>query len=340
LGADVRIVNVSGLDPQWNWLAKNFGARPELAWTHVSTQSARVPAWLPRRHTWQRLASAWTARRLLPPSDSLLVSHGPRMTMYAGLANRARPRRSPHLAYSFNYTDLPTGALHRVHRIAFRTVDRFVVFSTMERSLYAEYFDIDPQRIDMIHWAVQPPRLAPGEAPLVAGDYICAVGSQARDYRVLVEAMKRLPQVKLVIVATPASMAGLALPDNVEVRMQIPLKEATNIVAHSRFTVLPLRGSQVPCGHVTLVNAMHLGKAVIVTDSIGVADYVQDDVNGLLVPPHDAVQLAERIRQLVEAPALRERLAESGHRFASSHCVEDNVVAYFARVVGELEPAR
>ena len=43
----------------------------------------------------------------------------------------------------------------------------------------------------------------------------------------------------------------------------IPYPRAMNILQHSRFMVLPLKGSAVPCGHVTLVAAMLLFMVVV-----------------------------------------------------------------------------
>ncbi len=148
----------------------------------------------------------------------------------------------------------------------------------MERALYADYFGIDPQRIDMIHWAVAPPEFAASERALIPGDYICAVGSQGRDYGVLVEAMKSLPGTRLVIVATKEAMRGVArLPDNVEVRASIPLRQASNIIGNCKFMVLPLLGEDVPCGHVTAVaaDASEQGDRC---DRIDLADYMHDGV--------------------------------------------------------------
>ena len=258
--------------------------------------------------------------------------------MYAALANAAaRTCRSPHLAFAFNYTQLPDGPLRRLQRYAFRFVDRFVVFSTMERTLYADFFGIDPQRIEMIHWAVKPPQPADGERPLVADEYICAVGSQGRDYAVLVEAMKALPSIRLVIVATREAMRGIeSIPSNVEVRSSIPPHEATNIIANSRFMVLPLCGRDVPCGHVTMVTGMHLSKAIIATASSGIADYIKDGVNGRTVNACDPQTLAAVIAELVESPQAYRRLGEAGRLFAQSHCSEDNAVRYFAQVLPKL----
>ena len=337
----MKVVSFSELEPSWNWLAHRFRGHSALKWTHVSTQTP-MPHWrLPGKHTWQRLAATWNCRASLQSGSSVLVSHGPKMTMYAALANAGRINRSPHLAFSFNYTTLPHGPLRRVQRHAFRFVDRFVVFSTMERSLYADYFGIDPHRIEMIHWAVRPPQMPPGEPALIPGDYICAVGSQGRDYGALVEAIKGLPGIRLVIVATKEAMRGVSnLPSNVEVRASIPLRDATNIVANCRFMVLPLQGEHVPCGHVTLVAAMHLSKAIIATASSGIADYIHDGVNGRLAAASDHVKLGALIAELLDSPEECRRLGEAGQRFAQQHCSEDNAVDFFLRVIPPLLAGR
>ena len=69
---------------------------------------------------------------------------------------------------------------------------------------------------------------------------ICAVGSQARDYATLLEAMRRIPHIPLVLVATPANLRGLAVPPNVTVKLNIPRREAEAVIRQSRFMVLPL----------------------------------------------------------------------------------------------------
>ena len=94
----------------------------------------------------------------------------------------------------------------------------------------------------------------------------------------------------------------------------VPSGRANNILAFSRFMVLPLAGSEVPCGHVTLVAAMHLKKAMVISNSLGVSDYVQDGVNSLVVPVGDATALACSIRELWNDPRRSERMGAAGAR--------------------------
>lgn len=322
------IVNLSEAEPAWNWL-HHLAAGPEpLRWQHASTRAVDVPDWAPKPQTWRRIGAARRAAAMMGDASALLVSHGPRMTMYGSfaLAARLRPRR--HLAYAFNFTDLPASATRAVMRRAFRSVDRFVVFSTMERRLYADFFDLDIDRFDMLHWAVSPPTADANADPSLPQAYVCAIGSQGRDYRTLMAAMTLLPRIKLVVVATPSLLHGLTIPPNVIVRCNVPLPQTMAILQRSVASIVPLLGSQVPCGHVTLVAAMHLEKASIVSDSTGIADYVKDGINGLTVPPGDPAALARSIERLFDDAALNARLASDALSFARQNCSEQTAVDY------------
>ncbi|MDB5812508.1 MAG: hypothetical protein JWN94_4630, partial [Betaproteobacteria bacterium] len=246
--------------------------------------------------------------------------------LLAGHLSRVR-----HLAFSFNFTDLPAGLQRTVMTRAFRRIERFVVYSNLEKDLYARFFDLPPERFDMIHWGVQCPTVKSDVPPLEAGHYICAIGSQARDYPTLLAAMNRLRGLRLVIVANAGQLAGLEIPPNVTVHTNIPLNDAINILNYSRFMVLPLRDNVVPCGHVTIVSAMHLGKAIVATGSAGLLDYLQPGVNGYACEARDAGALAHAIRDLYESPETAVRLGRAGQLFAREYCVEERVVEYFQR---------
>jgi glycosyltransferase involved in cell wall biosynthesis len=115
----------------------------------------------------------------------------------------------------------------------------------------------------------------------------------------------------------------------------VPLSDAMNVLAHSLFMVLPLRDSEVPCGHVTVVSAMHMGKAILSTDSSGLRDYLTHGSNAILYPAKDSRQLAEKIELLFAQSELCRQLGDSASAFARRHCSEDSTVAYFRRYLEE-----
>ena len=330
----LHVINHSELPLNWNWLAAAV-PDPRLAWRHASMQAWPGLQRLPGGALAARLGAAAHAVTLARRDPGLLVSHGPRPAFFASLLGAGRRPTRPHLAFSFNFTELPPARKIAALARAYRRVDRFTVFSTLERELYARVFDLDPARVDMLHWAVRPHRRDSLARPVPDGPYLCAVGSQGRDYRVLLAAMARLPQVRLHLVALPENLAGLAVPDNVTVHQRVPFDFAAALVAHADAMILPLAGAQVPCGHVTAVMAMHLGVPVLATDSAGLHDYLRQGDTATLFQPDSAGAVAEAVTAFLDDPAPARAWAGRAQAFAGEHCVEARTVDYFRRYVGE-----
>lgn len=242
--------------------------------------------------------------------------------------------QAPHLAFAFNFTDLPTGFQRRVFARGFRHVDRFTVFSRYEQKLYAEWFDLDPGRIDFIHWAMERPNVPPTrETP--ARPFVFAGGGEGRDYGTLIEAIHRLPSIPFVIQVRPSNLQGLSLPPNVTAFTDHNPPRFWRFVADSQFMVLPLRDDKTPCGHITVVGALQLGRAIVATRSDGLMDYTGTD-HSLLCEYGDADALAARIEELWTNDALRSQLGSNAQRFADDHCAERRWCEYLKQAIGGL----
>jgi len=86
------------------------------------------------------------------------------------------------------------------------------------------------------------------------------------------------------------------------------------------------------------VEAMAVGRAVVASNSDGLRDIVTDGVNGLAVPPRDAVLLAAGVRALILDPGLRERLVRAGRRDVQERFDEarqlDELVRRYENLIG------
>ena len=266
----------------------------------------------------------------------LLITHDPRASFLCALFCRLLRIRVDHYVDSFNFAELPNEIRRRLMRYAFRQIRQFSVHSSMERTLYSRYFDISMDRMRLRLWSIGVPIISP-DFPLQPGRYISSIGGNGRDYRTLLEASRKLPHIMFVLVVRPESLIGLDVPANVKVLVNEPFPQAMNILYHSAFTVLPLSGSTVPCGHVTLVCAMHLAKAIVSTDSTGISDYVVDGHNGVLCKPFSAESLAQAIAELWTNSDELARLSENGHRLGTENCSEDSLRSDLAAVLAERE---
>lgn len=315
-------------DPRWRWIEKsldNAGLTFEITRCTVKFNWAkRSPLNL------SRIRGAFRAVRLARRGHAkVLVAQGPTLAAWCSIFARITGLKTPIVAHSFNFTALPPSIKRRVFTYAFSTIDRFVVYSSVERNLYARTFDIPVERFDVVLWGAQPPSIDAPTTAVEPGRYVSAIGGNGRDFRILLETARRLPDVRFVLVVRPESLRGLRVPINVKVHINVPLGTAMNILWHSQFMVLPLAGTQVPCGHVTLVAAMHLGKAFLITESIGVQDYVRPGENALTARAGSIDDFANATSLLWSDPDLCSRLAENGRRFAAEMCTEERIVEHF-----------
>jgi glycosyltransferase involved in cell wall biosynthesis len=75
-----------------------------------------------------------------------------------------------------------------------------------------------------------------------------------------------------------------------------------------------------------ILEAMAMGLPVVSTDHSGIPEAVQDGVNGCLVTPADAHQLAEALAALLDDPAVRQRFGRNGRmKISSEFRVDTNV---------------
>jgi glycosyltransferase involved in cell wall biosynthesis len=171
---------------------------------------------------------------------------------------------------------------------------------------------------------------------------ICSVGSEQRDYRTLVEAVRGVDvraeiAVGGIVLRTGNLEADLSpalgplisadLPPNVEVRQQLDHQALRDMYARSKFVVVPTEDVDFDAGVTVIAEAMAMGKAVIVTRTFGQRDLVREGETGLHVPPGDPRALREAIERLLRDPAEAERMGRAARAFAEEHLRLDDWVA-------------
>jgi glycosyltransferase involved in cell wall biosynthesis len=324
----VRVANIHDLEPSWNWIEPIYSGSPAVSWRSLTTRRSPMRGRIPGLHM-GRIQASLKLRSLITDNQlDLVVSHGPYTTYYAEAFGRGRRRNIPHLAFAFNFTDIPTGPRLYAMRRAFARVDRFAVYSSMERQLYSEIFGIPIDKFEFVRWGVAPPISIPEDRE-IAGRYVAALGGEARDYPTFCEAARLLPQAHFVLIARPNNLMGLDVPRNMTVHTNLSWERAWSIMWHSDAVALPLRSEKTPNGLVTAVGSMYLGKAQVITDSIGLADYFCDEENALLVPAKDPTALATSIARLLDDSDLRARLGIAAQTFARKNCTERVTVEFF-----------
>jgi glycosyltransferase involved in cell wall biosynthesis len=174
----------------------------------------------------------------------------------------------------------------------------------------------------------------------VGGEYIAAIGGEGRDYATLFEAARGMPDCRFVVVAREHNLLNLHIPRNVTCFTNLPLLDTMNVLQNARIAVIPLLTNRTPCGHVTMVAGMHLGKAQVVSYSEGVVNYIEDGETGLYARAGDAADLKRQMSRLLDDEILRNRIAASALIFAKTFCAESTTVHYFDNIVATLANAQ
>lgn len=150
--------------------------------------------------------------------------------------------------------------------------------------------------------------------PGVAGDGILAVGDdEGRDYPTLLAALRGIEAPTRIRTGLPLEGAGRSVEP---IRSRLSAPALRDLYAAARFVVVPLRpDTRNASGISTIMEAGAMGKAVIVSESDGVREFVRDGETGLVVPARDPVALRGAIIRLLADPVTCQRLGQGGRRF-------------------------
>ncbi|RUM94043.1 MAG: hypothetical protein DSZ28_05250 [Thiothrix sp.] len=325
----------------FRWIADQ--ADSSIEWTHFSTVQHPRLLRIKRPFLARYITAFHAVRYAKQVQADLLISHGALMAIWVGLFKRLLGVKTRHLAWSFTlpYYDENSMIWNSIMRFGVKNVDRFIMYSIIETKNYSKHLKLPTDRFRMIPWSMNKPKFKEESTPLVGGRYVAAMGGEGRDYKTLIQSITELPDIKLVIVARPENVVNIDIPENVEVRTNIPYEEAMNIAWHSDFMVLPLLSDTIPCGHGSLLAQFLFNKATIVTDSIAMEGYSFPGENVLVYKAQDSNALSTQMKYLWEHPEQAKKLAEKALGFAESQCSEANTVQYFhdyLRKIKQLQP--
>lgn len=205
-----------------------------------------------------------------------------------------------------------------------KAVDRYVVWARRETIDYPKVFGLPPEKFIFIpyHTTVDLGEISPRN-----GNHLFSGGNFARDYRTLAAAVRGLDFTVVVACTNSKVLEGIDFPSNVKV-VDASHREFMQLMAESSINVVPLKNGLLHSGgQQTFLNAMVMGKPVIVTDPEGAKDYIEDGVDGILVPPAKPERLRSAIVKLHHDPDLAVRLGEAAREKALKWDTEANLAA-------------
>jgi glycosyltransferase involved in cell wall biosynthesis len=136
--------------------------------------------------------------------------------------------------------------------------------------------------------------------------------------------------------ARPSPPGPEVWPDGVERRRALDHPELRRLYNKASVIVVPVLPTAYPFGITTLLEAMSMGKAVVVPDTEGLRGVVEDGRTGVVVPPGDAFALSDAVGGLLGDSAARARLGHAARQAAVRRFGLDLFVDELGRHLHEL----
>lgn len=192
-----------------------------------------------------------------------------------------------------------------VARFAARRFDRLVYAASRQRGYYERRFPDLVARARFVPIGIgEYPRRRPdvdaGDGPIVAPGHH---GRAFRDWATLLKAHAALADRAPLLIAGRSDLpeeerGGVPLHANVRFAPFAPAPVFQERIEDAPFVVVPLPEREHSLGQLTVLFCMAMGRAVIATRVMGVEDYIEDGVTGLLIPPGDPEALGEAMGAL------------------------------------------
>jgi glycosyltransferase involved in cell wall biosynthesis len=174
------------------------------------------------------------------------------------------------------------GKLERfVMRLADRSTNAYVFITEAERGVFARTWRVPKEKTYVCPYFIERKRHS-SPASQEVGRHIFSGGNSFRDYEPILEAARHLPDHQFVL-CTSALNGRTDIPKNVHAGL-VSHQEYVQLINSAAAIVIPLQtGLKRIAGLQTAFDSMWLKKPTIITDALGVREYLTDDETGLIV---------------------------------------------------------
>lgn len=254
-----------------------------------------------------------------PQPDVVVLGSDIEVLIFALVRALGRRRRVRIAFGCFIFTSRKSEWQNSLRKLYFRFVlshvDVVAVHSRLEVERYSELFAGLSTKFCFVPWGTNIDSRSSllGEAKFAPGrdGLIVTAGRSGRDYGTLFRAMNTLDAELHIIcdylTEKPEEISSARVTLLTDCYGDAYLRELID----AALVVVPLLADDISAGQMVLVQSMGLGKAIVITDTPTVRDYVTDRQDAWLVPRGDATAMHEAILHLLNDAKERERLARN-----------------------------
>lgn len=314
------------------------------------------------------VVQAWLAFRRHGQYD-VVVTDGEGIGLPLALLLKLTRARCPHVTIGHRLSTPKKRPLFRWLR-AHSHLTRIALHSVRQRDVAIRELGIPEEQLALVPYQVDAAFWRPRDVP--EERLVCSAGLEHRDYPTLFRAVDGL-DVRAVIGAASHwshqrnTAEDAACPANVEIGA-FDYAALRDVYARAAIVVVPLADVDFQAGVTTILEAMAMGKPVIVTHTEGQTDVVEDrravtrgtterprpvsllrmlagasgvllEPTGFYVPPDDPAALRRAIVYLLDHPDQRARLGAAGRRAVEQFFTLERFVDHLAGLVSDARAA-
>jgi glycosyltransferase involved in cell wall biosynthesis len=281
---------------------------------------------------WPRLfkfsiTTAFKSLLAKPDVDAVIVNSHFDLLAYA-LTGKLLFRGIPNLVLpGFIYTDSGSTAFSRMKYRYYKWILGYarvvVCHSHLEVEQNRNRFSLRNTQFVYYPCSVYVPEANGYSESTVTKTVALSAGRSGRDYDLLIEAV-RGTDIRLKIINDQLSdELTKRITGNIEVLDQCYGDCYLRELQDCRFVIIPLSVDDISAGQMVLLQAMALGKPVIITRTKTTEDYIEQDSGVLEVEAGNKVEMQEAIEQLNTSDALCEKLGKQGAAaYAKNYSIE------------------
>lgn len=246
------------------------------------------------------------------------------------------------------YVSLPHWGQHLL-TILFSNCTKFIALSESWKKFYSQQFNLDEQRIVILHNPVQLPSILPQRqghqhlkliflgrigkrgGALDIAKSVVAFPQQDKGAFDLIKAFAALPEsdkncAELVLAGNGDLLEAQQLIKELGVEKKITIctwlnpAQRDELLAAADVFILPSYNEGLP---MSMLEAMAWGLPVIVTPVGGIPEVINHNQNGLLVQPGNIEQLVQAIQNLIRDESLRLSLGTAARKSVESLDIKD-----------------
>jgi glycosyltransferase involved in cell wall biosynthesis len=196
---------------------------------------------------------------------------------------------------------LGTGTARRLFESAYQRLHTIVAYGWGEVDELRSWLGDGGPRIEFVPFGVDPEYFRPQPFRTPDADVVSVGADPRRDFPLLVELARRLPERSFsVVVSSEHARALGGTPANVSIEVDVAFPVVRDRLAAGRIVVLPVLENSYSGATTTLLQAMATGKPVVVTRTAAIARgyHLEDGFNCRLVPPGDLSALEGAVTEL------------------------------------------